>query len=397
MVEDAQGVPSGQEPSQPPDGTQPGPVRPDGRSETRRVQLLKRRRRYGFDVIGVLMLVIVGILLAGYVVIFVRPPAELVVRVDDVEYTRGDMVKMLRVRQRSLEQTGGRLDTSIDIFEALQLIVENEIIAQTAPSIGITVSDDEVDAQISIFIAFLSGVDTAGKSSDQISREFREQYGRFLNESQISEKEHRAIVRRVILRDKVQQFVGESVPLVAKQYHVYRLTVQPSDEIDILQTNYEDMLRADTDPSLLAEAFKNITREFSREKAESLRIGGELGWLPLGIIKDYDDIIDGVELGKLADPVRDRDQRNQLLIFMVSETDEFRDVQPRHLAELKSNALDAWINEQRQDHEVYAVFNSDIYSWIIKQLGISSTITPTPQPADPLQQLLRNQGLVSLP
>ncbi|MCH8869668.1 MAG: SurA N-terminal domain-containing protein [Chloroflexi bacterium] len=397
MVEDAQGVPSGQEPNQQSDVTQPGPVRPDRRSETIRMQLLKRRRRYGFAVIGVLMLVIVGILLAGYVVIFVRPPAELVVRVDDVEYTRGDMVKMLRVRQRSLEQTGGRLDTSIDIFEALQLIVENEIIAQTAPSIGITVSDDEVDAQISIFIAFLSGVDTAGKSSDQISREFREQYGRFLNESQISEKEHRAIVRRVILRDKVQQFVGESVPLVAKQYHVYRLTVQPSDEIDILQTKYEDMVRADTDPSLLAEAFKNITREFSREPAESLRIGGELGWLPLGIIKDYDDIIDGVELGKLADPVRDRDQRNQLLIFMVSETDEFRDVQPRHLAELKSNALDAWINEQRQDHEVYAVFNSDIYSWIIKQLGISSTITPTPQPADPLQQLLRDQGLVSLP
>ena len=102
-------------------------------------------------------------------------------------------------------------------------------------------------------------------------------------------------------------------------------------------------------------------------------------------------------MGKLADPVRDRDQRNQLLIFMVSETDEFRDVQPRHLAELKSNALDAWINEQRQDHEVYAVFNSDIYSWIIKQLGISSTITPTPQPEDPLQRLLRDQGLVSLP
>ena len=260
MVEDAQGVPSGQEPNQQSDVTQPGPVRPDRRSETIRMQLLKRRRRYGFAVIGVLMLVIVGILLAGYVVIFVRPPAELVVRVDDVEYTRGDMVKMLRVRQRSLEQTGGRLDTSIDIFEALQLIVENEIIAQTAPSIGITVSDDEVDAQISIFIAFLSGVDTAGKSSDQISREFREQYGRFLNESQISEKEHRAIVRRVILRDKVQQFVGESVPLVAKQYHVYRLTVQPSDEIDSRQTKYEDMVRDDTDPSLLAEAFKNITR-----------------------------------------------------------------------------------------------------------------------------------------
>ena len=82
---------------------------------------------------------------------------------------------------------------------------------------------------------------------------------------------------------------------------------------------------------------------------------------------------------------------------MVSETDDFRDVEPGHLEELKTNALDTWINQNRRDHEVYAVFNSEIYSWIIQQLGISTTITPTPQPDDPLQRLFQGQGLVSQP
>ena len=120
------------------------PIRTDRRREFTRIQGNLRRRRFAFALIGAFMLVIVGILLAGYVVIFVRPPQQLVVRVNDVKYSRGDMVKLLRVRQKSLEVSGQRLDLSTDIFQALQLLVENEIIAQSAPSLGITTSDAEI-------------------------------------------------------------------------------------------------------------------------------------------------------------------------------------------------------------------------------------------------------------
>ena len=59
----------------------------------------RRRRRIALIIIGVMLLVITGIVVAGYVIIFVLPPQQLVVRVDDVVYTRGDMVKLLRLRQ----------------------------------------------------------------------------------------------------------------------------------------------------------------------------------------------------------------------------------------------------------------------------------------------------------
>lgn len=360
------------------------------RREAGRIQQVQRRRRVAFGVIAVLLLAVVGILFAGYVIIFVRPPQERVVSVNDVTYTRGDMVKMLRIRQRLIEDSGQRLDTSTDIFQALQLIVENEIIAQSAPSIGITVSDEEVDTQIQATIIFQAGGQLAGKSEEQLDREFKELYSNFLNASQISEDEHRDIVRRTLLREKVRQYVGESVPGVAKQYHVYRLAVNQEDEIEILFTKYKDYVKNSTDPLLLHEAFKAITREFSREAPELVRRGGELGWLPLGVLNDgdYDNVFTVVEVGKLSDPIPNRDQRQQAFIFMVSEIDELRELAPQHHEELKTRALERWINEQRREHDVYAVFNSDIYAWMIQQLGISTAITPSPQPTNPFQQFL---------
>ena len=360
----------------------------DRRRESSRIRQIQRRRRVAFGAIAVMLLFVVGILFAGYVFIFVRPPQERVVSVNEVTYTRGDMVKMLRIRQRLQEDQGQRLDTSTDIFQALQLIVENEIIAQSAPSLGITVSDEEVDAQIQATIIFQAGGQLTGKSEEQLDREFKELYSNFLNASQISEDEHRDIVRRTLLRSKVRQYVGESVPNVAKQYHVYRLAVGQEDEIDILLTKYDDYVKNSTDPVILHEAFKAITREFSREAPELVRRGGEVGWVPLGVLEDYDDVIATLEIGELSTPIPNRDQRQQAFIFMVSEIDELRELDPVSHEALKTRALERWINEQRREHDVYAVFNSDIYAWMIQQLGISTAITPSPQPASPFQQFL---------
>ena len=367
------------------------PIRTDRRREFIRIQRDLRKRRFAFGLIGVFMLVILGILLAGYVVIFVRPPQQLVVRVNEVRYSRGDMVKLLRVRQKSLETTGQRLDLSTDIFEALQLLVENEIIAQSAPALGITTSDSEIDFSIRAQLDPEGAA--AGTSDAQRDRDYKERYGSFLNLSRISEEEHRQIVRRAILRERMRQFIGDSVPSVAEQAHVYRFAVVPNDEIDIILTKYKDMTQGSTNSALLSVAFDRITDEFSRESRESVRRGGDIGWVPAGIISEYDDIIfgssysDPLEIGKLSDPVRNQSDAQQLFIFMVSERDPARELSLASRDELKTRALTNWLNEQRADYDVYAVMNSDIYNWVIKQLGISSTITPTPAPPSPLQQI----------
>ena len=92
------------------------PVRTDRRRELARIQGEQKKRRVAFALIGTFILVIVGIIVAGYVMIFVLPPRELIVRVDNVEYTRGDMVKLLRVRQRGTELQGETFNAGTDIF-----------------------------------------------------------------------------------------------------------------------------------------------------------------------------------------------------------------------------------------------------------------------------------------
>ena len=358
---------------------------PRGRVDRRRLMARRRpedwrARRVAIGVISFLVLLVLGLLVAGYVVVFVRPPSELVIRVNDVSYSRGDMVKLLRVRQRGVEFLGGRFNAGTDIFQALQLMVENEIIAQAAPALGITVSEAEVDREIRSILSS----SPIGKTEDQLEKEFRERYRNYLNAIQISGAEYSDLVRRSLLRERLRQFVGESVPSVAEQVHVYRLVVDPRDELDIIRTRYEDAKGVGSDPIILARAFMEIVREFSRDDPEIIRRGGDLGWMPEGVVKDYDYVYFDLPAGELSEDTSDVDSpQGRLLLFMVSERQEARQVDPQDLEALKEVALQDWLNKERQNHDVYSIFNSEVYDWMIRQLGLTTTRTPEPRPSSP--------------
>ena len=182
----------------------------------------------------------------------------------------------------------------------------------------------------------------------------------------------------------MRQYVGESVPGVAEQVHVYRLVVDPRDELDIIRTRYEDAKGVSSDPITLARAFKEIVREFSRDDPEIVRRGGDLGWMPKGVNKDYDYLYFDRPVGELSEETSDVDApRGQLLLFMVSEREDARQVDPQDLEALKTGALQDWLNKERQNHDVYAVFNSEVYDWLIKQLKLTTTRTPEPQQSSP--------------
>ena len=104
----------------------------------------RRRRRLALIIIGALILTIVGIVVAGYVLIFVLPPQQVIVRVGDVSYHPRRHGEAPHIEAKDTgTNPGPGLRNSDDIFQALQLIVENEIISQAAPGQGISVSEDE--------------------------------------------------------------------------------------------------------------------------------------------------------------------------------------------------------------------------------------------------------------
>ena len=221
------------------------PVRVDRRRiAVERSQGTQRRQRMAFAIISLLLLVVAGIMVAGYVIIFVLPPQQLVVRVNDVEYTRGDMVKLLRLRQATLETIGQTFKSSDDVFQALQLIVENEIISQSSAKLGLSVTREELDDRIR-GIMVPSADEALGKSEDQIQREFAEMYGQYLTATQVTEDEHRALVQRALLREKVRQLVGDSVPTIDEQVYLHRIVMHNQDEVDTLITILTDSIGDD--------------------------------------------------------------------------------------------------------------------------------------------------------
>ena len=349
----------------------------------------RRRRRLALIIIGAFLFAIVGIVIAGYVIIFVLPPQQLVVRVDDVVYTRGDMVKLLRIRQRSNELSSNQgLRTTDDIFQSLQIIVENEVIAQSAPSQGISVSREEIDNFIRRSMA-PSQNESLGKSNAQIERETQESYRQFLNTAQVSEAEHRDLVRKSILRERFRQFVGDQVPTYDDQVYLHLISMGQYDEIDIMQTKLADTIGDDKSPQNIRAVVKRIAREFSSSQAAS-QSDGDVGWIPLGVMEDYERNFWDLEPGELSEPTPDVNNPQVMLFFVLSDRAENREVTRRNREVLKTRALQSWVNNERQNHDIFATFDSTIYAWFIEQLRISASTTPTPVP-DPLQGIMGNR------
>lgn len=168
-----------------------------------------------------------------------------------------------------------------------------------------------------------------------------------------------------------------------------RIVVGPQDEIDIMHIKFEDAVRDKNTPDELRAAYKDIVREFSRDNPEIIRNGGDMGWVPKGVHKDYEYRFLDLEIARLSEPTPDKEDPNKLFFFIVSERSPSRDIEPRNIDKLKTEALQNWLNDERQNHQVHAELNSFIYAWIIEQLRLTDT-SPTPTP-DPLQQFLRTQ------
>ena len=336
----------------------------------------RRRQRLAVAIVGALVLIVTGILVTGYVIFFVFPHRQQAIRVNDVSYTRGDVVKILRLRQATTQASGGQFDPSEDVFVALQLIIENEIIAQTAPRLGISTTRQQIDDRIRSIMA-PSEFESLGKDEAQIDREFRERYRNYLNTTQVSESEHRDLVRKAILREKVRQLIGDQVPVIAEQGHVHRIVMAQEDEVDIMQTKLQDAISDDKSPENIQAAFEAVFREFSRD-TQTIRDKGDLGWLPLGVYEEYERSFFDLEVGELSTAVPNRDNRSQIIFFMVSERSGTRALDPASVDILKTGALQEWLNEERANHDIDSAFDSTNYAWMVEQLRISARVISTP-------------------
>ena len=358
----------------------------DSRHATIQDPNLKKKNRLVFLSLGFSCSIILIIILVGFVRVFVLPPRHLVVSINDVKYTRGDLVETVRVNKTTEIFLGPNVDQGSTIFDTLQKIVENEIISQSAPLYGISVTNSEIDNIIE-YVMKSTEDQNSGKTEQQIQLETRERYLRYLNQVQVDEESHKEQLRKALLREKMKQWSGETVPYVAEQVHLFRMVIPLSGEYEIMQTNYNDAVKNAVTSEDYEEAFKYIAREFSEDAPVIIRQGGDMGWIPRGVIEYERDFFD-LDIGELSPPIKNKDNPSTMIFFMVSDKETAAELDESMREKLKTNALQKWVNKERSRHDIFAEFNSDVYAWVGDQLRLNDrSPTPTPNP-DPLQQFI---------
>jgi hypothetical protein len=344
-----------------------GRARPSDRRRRSRWQRDRQKRRRILIAGLVATLIILAIPVYGYTSTFVMPPRQWVVQVNDVSYNMGYLLKLLRMFQRGSQMGGAGINLGTMPFELVNTLAENELIRQGAPRYEITVSRQDVDAEIRD--RFLSSTPGDQTSAEQLEQEFQETYRGYLNLVQISEREHRDIVTSELFRVKLREFLGRDVDRVQEQAHLFSIEIPPVDSaLEIVDEVQTEFARGAT--------FETLVERFSADP--ELYKGGEVGWVPRGIFEDLDVLFfDELAVGELSEPIPKFNAGaggTGFTIYLVKERAEAREVEKRHLDTLKTRSIQAWLTEERkpENNEVRIDFGSVRYEWLINQLRLSA-------------------------
>ena len=326
----------------------------------------KRKQRVVIVLAVIVALLVVAIPLYGWVTNFILPPRETIVRVNDTSYNMGYLVKLMRMVQRQTEAQGQTVNLGTIPFQIVQNLEQDELIVQGAQAIGLTVTEEELDAELRT--QFLGELDPdAGTSEAELETEFRERYRQFLNQIQLSAKEHREVVIRNLYRQKLEVHLGATIPTELPQVHLYALAIQSEEEADEARTQFAR-----------GTPFAQLVEEHSQDP-EVVRREGEIDWVPRGVLDSAvaDFVFDKLPVGEISEPISQFDSStNQrfYLLYYVPEREELREVSPDNFAILRAQAVEDWVLEQRELNDVTSSFDSDQYAWLAKKLQLTTTL-----------------------
>ena len=337
----------------------------------RRRQLAKwqqerQRKRVAIIVAAIVLLLIVSIPVVGYTITFVLPPRHVVSSVNGVENTLGDMVEIVKANVAFQTQGGGQPRLSTLPFETLNNLIESELIRQQAPTLGLFVSQDEIDARLreNFYPTIPAGQQP---SSDQLEREFRESLNNYLVVTQYSRDEYREIVRRSILREKARELVADQVPGVEEHVFVEWIVLDvASRSVQSDSDTIRQRLADGTEFAVLAQQH-SVDNKF----ADST---GTVGWLPRQAFPELEEDIFSLEQNTLSAPLL---SSVGYYLVRVKEGPETRTVNDKMKEAIKTSVFNQFLLDLRRSNDVEVDFGSDHYSWLVRK--VTESLPPQSQ------------------
>jgi parvulin-like peptidyl-prolyl isomerase len=309
------------------------------------------------------VLLVIGIPLFGYYREVIARGQEEIARVNHVGFKMDDYIRQLRYRQRQIDsqaelfnQFGGQqfaqqiasqrsvLPTQI-VFDW----VDEELVRQLAPKLGIVVTPEEVDAQLRKDLEPLPAptpeptvgpVDplatpTPIPSPTPPPAPFEERYRNVLTFSGLSDAEYREQVRTRLLRQKLEEKLKAEVPTSAEQVRLRGVLLsQESEAREVL-----DQLRN-------GGSWEQIAAEKSLDSASRDK-AGDLGWIARGIKDlDFDNAAFGLTGSGIEGPFS---TRLGYWVLQRLEGPQVRPLDNEALEIIRDNAFSRWLDEQKKN------------------------------------------------
>ncbi|SVC16396.1 uncharacterized protein METZ01_LOCUS269250 [marine metagenome] len=314
----------------------------------------------------ILALLIIAIPVYGWVTTFIMPPRVTIVRVNDTSYNMGYLLKMMRMVQRQSEAQGQRVNLGTIPFQFVNDLAQDELILQGSQAIGITVTPEELTAQL--HDEFLQDTDPDRNVTEaDLLVEFRERYRQFLNQIQLTAKEYEEIATRNLYRDKLEEHLGVTISDQLPQVHLFGLGVKTQEDAEEARTKFAR-----------GTPFAELVAEYSVDP-EAIRKDGEVDWVPRDVldatIKDF--IFDDLVVGEISEPIPQfNSETNQefFVLYHVSEREELREVSQANFESLLNLAVMNWVVAQRELNDVTTSFDSNQYAWLAKKLQLTTNL-----------------------
>ncbi|SRR5579884_480309 len=187
---------------------------------------------------------------------------------------------------------------------------------------------------------------------------FKVKYEAFLDRTGYTNEQYRELTRQDLLRDKVKQAIEAQVPAVQEQIHARQIQVANKDQAQDILNKLDQ-----------GQSFEELAKAQSTD-SESKDKGGDLGWLPRGIMpKEWDDAAFALQPGQRSGAVEVPGRGT--VIIEVLERDPARPVADDQLTRLRQDAFDTWLTNAKKEPDVIQTpLTSEQRAYILRKAGV---------------------------
>jgi parvulin-like peptidyl-prolyl isomerase len=375
------------------------------KKEIRRSKKARRQEQMIFVGVAVVAFAIVALLGFGTYQEYIAKPADPVATVNEVPVRTDTYQKMVRYYRSNLKNQVAMLQDQLDSLDqddqstefivqyyqqqieqlqsqvsdtqtlgeqVLDDLIDDELIRQEAVRRGIVVTSEEVQLEIEtqfgyernpptptptpIITTTLTITPTPTVAPMTLDR-FQELYATtqeaLKERAGFSEADFRHLFEAMLLREKLQEAMGQEVPTIADQVHARQIQVENEEKAQAIMTllgedvdeasaldalrlllaeegsKTEEEIRAEKDPQeLLAqlreseEPFAFLAQNFSQDVGGKEN-GGDLGWFSKGqMVTEFEEAAFNTPAGEIAGPVQTQFGWHVILVHEKTEDPE---------------------------------------------------------------------------